>query len=26
MAEKQYYMTLEGKANIENELNELKSV
>ncbi len=26
MAEKQYYMTLEGKSNIENELNELKSV
>ncbi|MFZ0076164.1 transcription elongation factor GreA [Exiguobacterium sp. RIT452] len=26
MAEKQYYMTLEGKANVENELNELKSV
>ncbi|ASI35924.1 MULTISPECIES: transcription elongation factor GreA [Exiguobacterium] len=26
MAEKQYYMTLDGKAKIENELNELKSV
>lgn len=26
MTEKQHYMTLEGKAKIENELNELKTV
>ena len=26
MAEKQHYMTLDGKAKIEHELNELKTV